>query len=593
MDSALFSPHAIRHQLDRILSSGGFSRNERLGRFLRFVVEARLEGRDDEIKESLIAVEVFGRRPDYDPKLDSIVRTEAGRLRARLTEFYAHEGREDRVVIEVPKGGYLPVFRSRERAPDKAEPRWVRPVFAGIGLFAAGVLAAVWWTSTGKIAPLRIGVLPIANVGPNDVDDHFADGLTDEIINNLSTIEGLTVRSRTSSFVFKGQDIREAGKRLDVDYLLEGSVVRSTDRVRMDAQLVRVRDDAPVWSGKFDRPLTDVIGIQNEIALGIVNNLRVQLGRGRRRYEASVEAHDLYLRAGELARHNPPGTQLGIALLEQAIEKDPSFAPAYAALATGYAIRSNQFALDHAPDELRRMRAAADKAVQLDPLLAEAHAARAMIYAHDAQWEPAEKSFRRALALNPNRSDTYDDFAMWLLLVLGRHEEAIRQLRLAQRADPLSPLIQYHLASALISAERYDEAAAVCLQVPADFPVGVRNQCVARARMGAGGLHDAADFLAQSGGLDQNPQNRGLLGYLFAKSGRRDEAMKMVAASRYANEQTLIYAGLGDADRMFDALDRMAALGPQRVGLMLNGPELAFARNDPRVRTLREKVGLP
>jgi TolB-like protein len=235
-----------------------FARNERLSRFLRLVVERHLDGRDDEIKESLIAVEVFGRKPDYDPKRDSVVRTEAVRLRARLIEYYAREGSGDPVIIELPKGGYSPAFHERAAAISAAPPpptvpsgahlKWLAISLAGI---AVAVAATAWWWSQYKNAPISIAVLPLENLSHNPADDYFADGLTDELIRNLSIIEGLAPRSRTSSFAFRGkpQNMREVGRQSGADYVVEGSVLRAGPRLRIDVQLIRVRDDFPVWSG--------------------------------------------------------------------------------------------------------------------------------------------------------------------------------------------------------------------------------------------------------------------------------------------------------------------------------------------------------
>src|SRR5205085_7840056 len=195
-------------------------------------------------------------------------------------------------------------------------------------------------------APIPIAVLPLINLDRNPDHEYFADGLTGEIIRNLSIIDGLAVRSQTSSFAFKGkpQNVHDVGKQLDAEYVLEGSVLILGQQLRISARLVRVRDDYPLWSGKYDRELTDVFAIQDEISRGIVNGLRLKLGRGRRRYETSVEAYDLYLRARTLQiQHGDPGRDQSIGLLEEAIAKDPSFAPAYAGLAAAYASRSGQF----------------------------------------------------------------------------------------------------------------------------------------------------------------------------------------------------------------------------------------------------------
>ncbi len=213
-----------------------------------------------------------------------------------------------------------------------------------------------------------------------------------------------------------------------------------------------MHDDFPVWSGRFDRELTDVFAIQDEIALGIVNNLRLKLGRGRRRYETSVEAYDLYLRARALPEQRTRGPASEAArIYQQVIAKDPLFAPAYAGLATAYAASSAQgFKNDHG-DDLARMRTAAEKAIQLDPLLAEAHEALGMEYARDGQLAQAERSFHRAIELDPSYSAAYSDFTIYVLLPLGRIDEALHQMRIAEKADPLSPFVQNVLGWALLS----------------------------------------------------------------------------------------------------------------------------------------------
>jgi len=580
---------AVRLQLERVLASSGLARNERLTRFLRFVVERHLEGKDIELKESLIAIEVFGRKPDYDPKQDSIVRSEAARLRGRLAEFYAGQGRSDAMVIELPKGGYVPVFRKLEGSQSRNR-HWLRFALPAALIVVAG---SGWWWLARTQSNVVIAVLPLENLGGGPANNAFADGLTDEIISNLSAIEGLGVRSRTSSFAFKGKphNVREAGQQLMADYLLEGSVLRAGDKLRINAQLVRVHDDLALWSGRFDREVSDVFAIQDEISRAIVNQLRLNIGRGRRRYETSVEAYDLYLRARAVPMPSLTGPAQAIGLFEQAIAKDPAFAPAYAGMATAYAIRSVYFPVDHPTDELSKMRAAAEKAIQLDPLLAEAYDALGMAYARDGQWEHAERSFHRAIQLDRNRSKTYLDYALWLLRVLGRNDEALQQLRVAERTDPLSAVVQRALADILIVAGRYDEAAEYCLKLPGN--TDGRSRYLARSRLGQGRVGEAIQILSNETALPRNPQDLGFLGYAYARSGRREEAESMAVASEYANEQALIFAGLGDKDRTVAALDRMAARGAQRVGEYLNLPELALLRGDPRAKVLRKKIGLP
>jgi Flp pilus assembly protein TadD len=244
--------------------------------------------------------------------------------------------------------------------------------------------------------------------------------------------------------------------------------------------------------------------------------------------------------------------------------------------------------LDHPADELLKMRAAAEKAIQLDPLLAEAHDALGMVFARDSRWKDSEKSFRRAIELDPNRAETLANFAWSLLLVLDRVQEALAQMRVAEKSDPLSPDVRIALASLLISAGRYDEAAEHCQKLGGNNPW--RSEILARARLSQSRNEEAIQLLAG----EPNLLNPGFLGYAYARSGRREEAEKLAAAvSANPYQQTLVFAGLGDKDRTFEALDRMAALGAVRIGRVLNLPELTLIRGDPRVKALRKKVGLP
>ena len=594
MPTAESDVDGARRQLNRVLASDGFCRNERLARFLRFVVEQHLEGKDAEIKESVIALEVFGRGADHDPKQNSIVRNEAGRLRARLNEYYVGDGKDDALVIELPKGGYAPVFRQSAVEPTKStlgpesnspppgKRSWLL-VLAGIAL-AVGALA--WWWFQRPIAPITIAVLPLTNLSQDPANEYFADGLTDEIIRNLSIIDGLAVRSQTSSFVFKGKprNIRDAGKQLDADYILEGSVLRIGQQLRINAQLVRVRDDFPLWSGKYDRELTDVFAIQEEISRGIVNGLRLKLGRGQRRYETSTEANDLYLRARTFEDLTGlSGLERSIPFFEKTIAKDPSFAPAYAGLAVAHAGISGFDRFDAAERSvmISKMRAAAEKAIELDPLLAEGHDAVGMMYARDAQWDQSEKSFRRSLQLDPNNSVTRDDLIMYLLLPLGRMEEALAQARVADKTDPLSPHVQGVLRLVLFSVGRLDEGAAHC-----------PKPC-AEALILKGRAAEAIPILEEQFKGRLSAGGSGLLGRAYALAGRRDEAEKVSTIQWRPIEQAGIFTALGDKDRAFEALERAIPLGPVRLGRNLTYAEFAPLRGDPRVKALRKKVGLP
>jgi tetratricopeptide (TPR) repeat protein len=270
-------------------------------------------------------------------------------------------------------------------------------------------------------------------------------------------------------------------------------------------------------------------------------------------------------------RHNPIPFQ-------DAIAKDAAFAPAYAGLAEAYAYRASIG--DAEPDDLVKMRSAAERAIQLDPLLEEAHDALGVVYARDGRWSPSEASFRQAIELNPNSELTRINYATFLLRPLGRIKEAVQQLHAAERVDPLSPALHFVYGELLISAGRYEEAAGHC-QKSSDVA-----ECQGRVYLAEGKIDEAIKILASA------PNTR-YLGYAYGRAGRRQEVEKLAAVSHGALQQVLIHAGMGDRDGTFKALDRMAELGPGRVGLALTTPELSFIRDDPRVKALRLRVGLP
>lgn len=471
---------------------------------------------------------------------------------------------------------------------------WKNLAIAAALTVAAGFGSVLLWTSE---AP-TIAVLPFKNLSDDPNDEYFADGLTDEIIRNLSVIDGLEVRSRTSSFAFKGKprNVRDVGQQLTANLVMEGSILRSGERLRINAQLVRVADDRPLWSQRFDRQLKDVFAIQDEISRAIVNELRLTLGRGQRRYNTNLPAYDAYLKARALVRnHGPAEARIAAGLFNQVIAKDPGFAPAYAGLADAWAAMSINRA-DGAvpPDEaFAVMKPAAQRALQLDPLLAEAHAAMGVVLSRDWKWAEAEAAFRRAIGLNGNLSPIHLNFVRSTLWPQGKVEESVRHLRAALRGDPLSVDLQAMLAYVLISAKQYQESIELGRRIvpsaaAANDGLNHPRQQLARALFQNDERTEAIRRYEQLGSGTDN-----FRGYAYAVVGRRAEAEATAARrSDFPAALVLIHAGLGNMRQAFDALERMAAERDPRVGIYLTYPELSALHSDPRMEALRMKLGL-
>lgn len=466
--------------------------------------------------------------------------------------------------------------------------KWAWPAtVAGLLLVAAVLL----WARLSSQPPVLV-VLPFTNLSTAPNTEYFADGLTDEVIRNLALIEGLRVRSRTSSFAFKNEprDIAAVARRLGVQLIVEGSVLREADRVRVNAQLVRVSDDTMLWSARFDRELTDIFAIQDEMSRSIVNELRLTMGRGQRRYSTNVAAYDLYLKArAQPHAGDVSDARAAAALFEQVIAKDPSFAPAHAGLAQAWATMSVNYAGVPPDEAFPIIRRSADKAIELEPLLAEAHAARGVALARERKWAESETAFRRSLEINATLTPSYLSYVMASLWPQGKVEESVTQLRAALEADPLSVDVRRMLAYVQVSAGRYDEAVDNSHRALAGDPKNAHaRQVLARALFHRGETAEALRILEGLGAGSHN-----FLGYIYGRIGRREEAEQLGERhARFPARLVLIHAGLGDRDRTFAALDRMAADEDPRVGIYLTYPELTFLRGDPRLTSVRQSLGL-
>jgi serine/threonine-protein kinase len=607
---------AVRRELKLVLSSAGFARNVRLSQFLRFLVERHLEGRGSELKESVIAVEVFRRDPGYDPKLDGIVRTEAMRLRSRLDKYYAAEGSRDPLVIELPKGGYHPVFRERATVPEDTSsravpeetnirPGWTWWIAGTLTVLVIVAIGAAWWWTRPNRASFVVAVLPFENDSRDPASDYFADGLTDEIIRNLSGIDGLTVLSRTSSFALKGKSLNatETGRRIGADYLVEGSVLHAGDQLRVNVALVRARDGFRVWSDRFDRKLTDVFAIQDEISRGIVNTLRLRLSPGRRQYETNLEAYDLYLRGRQIMAYFPtrgrPIASAAVQYFEQAIGKDANYAIAYAGMADALlAIERNLGAASPiAATAFPRAKAAAERAVELDPMLSEAQSALGSIRTREYAWQDAERRFRRAIELNPNNALAHLELGVSVLILQGRVEEGLAEVHRAVALDPLSPYTNTEAGRAFLLADRYKDAEnqlrkAIALDPSRNRPYNLMG----RALYLQGNTAEALMTFDESIKRGISPGGLEWLPCAEVRAGQREKALALLqdrlSTARPPRALATTYACLGDEEHAIQFLEQAFAENDRALAEILLAPELAWMRPNARFAVLRKKLNL-
>jgi TolB-like protein len=509
-------PESIRQELDRLLSSKVFFPARRSQSFLRYVIDKSLAGNPP--KEYEIAVEVLGKGADYDPAIDSTVRVEAGRLRNKLREYYDVEGAADPILITIPKGGYAAVFTPRETAQDKTaqeshevghsegngngsfrshesglletqpaetpqktvsdasadsivsvghESRsfifrhWVW-LTIGVGIIAVAMTAIALrfkGRDPHRGGPIRsLAVLPLENLSGNPDQEYFADGITDELITELAHIPGLQVVSRTTVMQDKGnkKSLRQIAQELNVDAIVEGSVVRSGDRVRVTAQLIDARNDRHLWAQSYEEQMSDVLTLQDKVVREIASQTQTALVLpDNSSARIDPEAYDAYLRGLYFLHLREAHKSAGY--FQQAIARDSSYAAAYAGLAEALA---SEAILGEAtdPDTQSQAFAAAQHAIQLDPRSGEAYAALGLIEMnYSKNWSAAGRDLENSIRLSPGNPLAEMQYSIYLDAV-DRPEDAVTHMRQALRLDPLSFYMNRHLGSILYLARHYDEA---------------------------------------------------------------------------------------------------------------------------------------
>src|ERR1700746_2276355 len=414
---------AVRDQLARVVNSPGFVSSIRLCRFLTHIVNRTIDGDIDSLKEFSIAMEVFDRTSEYDPNIDAIVRVEARRLRAKLKAYYEEgPGTVDPVLIGLRPGSYVPVFRWLDAQPAKHR--------EGIG-------AAL---SPGRIC---MAVLPFVNMSPEPEQDFFCDGISEEITNSLTRVSGLNVIARTSAFHFKGAniDIREVGQRLGADLIIEGSVRKAGEQLRITAQMIQSESGHHVWSETFRRELKDVFAIQEEIAQSVADLLRLHIPEVQEAVRPSAptpEAYTAYLRARFLIHQQSPETlHAALEQLRRLTETYPDCALAYSGMAAASGLLA-QFGVVSGRDVYPEVKANAERGYALNPESGDTCTVLGALRSwFEHRWDEADKMFDRALELQPSHAPAHMFRAM-ALLCQGDIKAAESGLRRSTELDPLS-----------------------------------------------------------------------------------------------------------------------------------------------------------
>jgi adenylate cyclase len=504
------------------------------------------------------------------------------------------------------------VTLSDERAPKKHV--WIYVVVIGgllstglffLGRYTAGNKTAI--TSPNESSNKSIAVLPFENLSDDKSTAYFSDGITEEILNALAQIPNLKVAARRSAFQFKGSDLdlHKIGQVLGVAHILEGSLQKAGDQVRINVQLVDVQNGLQAWSEKYDRKLDNVFAVEDEIAKAIATKLRVQLtgGAGQPLVVDSTnnpQAHELYLRGLTLLAARGPALREAADAFQHAVELDPNYAQAFGALAiTEFLLPA--YGLDTFEASLPRADSAAQRALSLDPNTASANVAIGLANTFRCRWLEADQAFRRALVLAPGDAEAVNQYAQFLSTV-GQPEACLREIERAQQLDPLSPIIGVIHAGALAALRRDDEAEAQIKSVLAAHPEFQAAHFWAAAQyIGRKMYPEAEAELRSSGKLNgQNGDAKALLVRGMADPAQRVAAVNSLETSPDngdLRQDTILYAfyliSLGERGRALDELEIYAVNHNSGFAAWLWDRSFDPLRNDPRFKAVLAKLALP
>lgn len=502
----------------------------------------------------------------------------------------------------------LPETQTPGTTRNLSKPRRRGLVIAVLALACVGVAIAGYVHFSRKNPTIQsIAVMPFVNESGDADIEYLSDGMTDTLINSLSQIADLNVKARSLVFRYKGKEIdpKKIGTELNVQAILTGRVVQRGDQLTLNLELIDAQTENALWGNKYERKSNDLVSLQSQIARDVSSKLKSKLSNAdaakvEKTYTADAEAYQLYLK-GKFHWNKRTGEALKQAatFYNQAIEKDPSYALAFAGLAETYVLFSS-YDVAAATDSMPQAKAAALRALEIDDSLAEAHTALGF-YLSNYEWDRAggEREYRRAIERKPNYATAHH----WLaadLSSLKRFDESLVELRRAEELDPLSRIIGTNLADTLVFARRYDEAIAQYKRVLVRDPTFSYAQRALGWAYGSKGMYPEA-IVATRKSIELGNLGTGYLGLWLAKSGKRDEALKLLnelkqeSAQNYVQSYNLalIYIGLGDRPEALNHLEKHMLSRGETANQYAIAPELDELRSEPRFKAMLKRMNLP
>jgi len=575
----------IRHELDRILSGETFRNVDRLRGFLSFVVEEAVAGRGDRLKEYLVGIEVFGKDDTFDPRTDPIVRVQARRLRTRLASYYREEGQDDEITIELPKGGYTPIFLERSNN----------------AMLRRSVTATL-------VSHNTVVVLPFEDYSPARDLDYLCKGLSQEIIHSLSKIDTVRVVAWDLPLsVGSGSTFRDAADRLHASTVISGSVRLFGDDLRITTQIIDAISGSYLWSESTDRKSKNLIRAQKEVARSVAK--RFESGRfvaerkSRGRVHENLTASNFTLRGRHhLNQRTETGLHKAVELFERALTEDPNCASAHSGLADAYGLLSHYGVIPPA-EAWSKAASHAASAVVLDDALAESHSTLAHLKStQEWDWKGAEREFQRAIKLDPQYPTVRHWYAMSCLAPQSRLDEALEQMVLAQALDPISLIIARDVTMVYLYRREFETALSQHEQtVDLDphfalsyWALGLVHEQQEAFDKSIAAFEKAIELAPES------PRMHAALARGYALSGRRRKALRLrdnllqLATERYVSpfEISCVCFALGERDAGFEWLSKAC---DDRCFDVINikvDPRFDSLRADPRLREAVNRLGL-